>query len=181
MEHTFTHGPGSAPGPIGQVEGRWQTWWGCRPHGRAENNISTKIRSVWNRGLQTTILLMDSGIRCGWYKTLWFPGPWSTNHSSDLAEDWASATDNTPFPFTWRPEHNHVNNNNLLYCTSGKNTKMQNATMDIGRNWNVLSYTSIQSIPNMLNGWHLVSMRAGKCSASRNCVQILATWDCALS
>ncbi len=27
--------------------------------------------------------------------------------------------------------------------------------MDIGRNWNTLSYTPIQSIPNMLNGWHV--------------------------
>ncbi len=27
--------------------------------------------------------------------------------------------------------------------------------LDIGRNWNTLSYTSIQSIPNMLNGWHV--------------------------
>jgi hypothetical protein len=26
--------------------------------------------------------------------------------------------------------------------------------LDIGRTWNTLSYTSIQSIPNMLNGWH---------------------------
>ncbi len=26
--------------------------------------------------------------------------------------------------------------------------------LDIGRNWNTLSYTLIQSIPNMLNGWH---------------------------
>ncbi len=27
--------------------------------------------------------------------------------------------------------------------------------LDIGRNWNTLSYTPIQSIPNMLNGWHI--------------------------
>ncbi len=27
--------------------------------------------------------------------------------------------------------------------------------LDIGRNWNTLSYTSIQSIPNMLNGWYV--------------------------
>ncbi len=27
--------------------------------------------------------------------------------------------------------------------------------LDIGRNWNTLSYMSIQSIPNMLNGWHV--------------------------
>ncbi len=27
--------------------------------------------------------------------------------------------------------------------------------LDIGRNWNTLSYTPIQSIPNMLNGWHV--------------------------
>ncbi len=27
--------------------------------------------------------------------------------------------------------------------------------LDIGRNWNTLSYTAIQSIPNMLNGWHV--------------------------
>ena len=26
--------------------------------------------------------------------------------------------------------------------------------LDIGGNWNTLSYTSIQSIPNMFNGWH---------------------------
>ncbi len=38
--------------------------------------------------------------------------------------------------------------------------------LDIGRNWNMLSYTAIQRIPNMLNGWH---------------VQILAIWGRALS
>ncbi len=27
--------------------------------------------------------------------------------------------------------------------------------LDIGRNWNTLSYTPTQSIPNMLNGWHV--------------------------
>ena len=27
--------------------------------------------------------------------------------------------------------------------------------LDIGTNWNTLSYKSIQSIPNMLNGWHV--------------------------
>ncbi len=27
--------------------------------------------------------------------------------------------------------------------------------LDIGRNWNTLSYTPIQSIPNMLNVWHV--------------------------
>ncbi len=27
--------------------------------------------------------------------------------------------------------------------------------LDIGRNWNTLLYTPIQSIPNMLNGWHV--------------------------
>ncbi len=27
--------------------------------------------------------------------------------------------------------------------------------LDIGRNWNTLSYTPIQSIQNMLNGWHV--------------------------
>ncbi len=27
--------------------------------------------------------------------------------------------------------------------------------LDIGRNWNTLSYTPIQSISNMLNGWHV--------------------------
>ncbi len=27
--------------------------------------------------------------------------------------------------------------------------------LDIGRNWNTLSYTPIQSIPNMLNRWHV--------------------------
>ncbi len=27
--------------------------------------------------------------------------------------------------------------------------------LDIGRNWNTLSYTPIQSNPNMLNGWHV--------------------------
>ncbi len=27
--------------------------------------------------------------------------------------------------------------------------------LDIGRNWNTLSYTPILSIPNMLNGWHV--------------------------
>ncbi len=27
--------------------------------------------------------------------------------------------------------------------------------LDIGRNWNTLLYMPIQSIPNMLNGWHV--------------------------
>jgi hypothetical protein len=27
--------------------------------------------------------------------------------------------------------------------------------LDMGRNWNTLSYMVIQSIPNMLNGWHV--------------------------
>ncbi len=27
--------------------------------------------------------------------------------------------------------------------------------LDIGRNWNMLSYTPIESIPNMLNGWYV--------------------------
>ncbi len=57
--------------------------------------------------------------------------------------------------------------------------------LDIGRNWNTLSYTPIQSIPNMLNGWH-VRWVCWPCknwifSASRNCVQILVTWGHALS
>ncbi len=30
--------------------------------------------------------------------------------------------------------------------------------LDIGRNWNTLLYTPIQSIPNMLNGWHFRSV-----------------------
>ncbi len=34
----------------------------------------------------------------------------------------------------------------LLFCVK---------LLDIGRNWNTLSYTPIQSIPNMLNGWHV--------------------------
>ncbi len=57
--------------------------------------------------------------------------------------------------------------------------------LDIGRNWNTLSYTPIQSIPNMLNGryvrWVCCHARTGMFSASRNCVQILATWGRALS
>ncbi len=47
--------------------------------------------------------------------------------------------------------------------------------LDIGRILNTLSYTPIQSIPNMLNA------RTGMFSASRNCVQVLATWGRALS
>ena len=58
--------------------------------------------------------------------------------------------------------------------------------LDIGRNWNKLSYTSIQSIPNMLNWWWHVwwvcrPWKNWNISASRNCVQILATWSRALS
>ncbi len=34
-----------------------------------------------------------------------------------------------------------------FYCIGGG--------LDIGRNWNRLLYTPIQSIPNMLNGWHV--------------------------
>jgi hypothetical protein len=42
----------------------------------------------------------------------------------------------------------------------------------------------IQSIPNMLNVWHVRRVchgRTGTFSASRNCIQILETWGCALS
>ncbi len=57
--------------------------------------------------------------------------------------------------------------------------------LDIGRNWNTLSYTPIQSIPNMLNGdmsgEYADHARTGMFLASRNCVQILATWGRALS
>ncbi len=58
--------------------------------------------------------------------------------------------------------------------------------LDIGRNWNTLSYTPIQSIPDMLNGWHAMGeyaghARTGMFSFSRNCIQILATWGRALS
>ncbi len=57
--------------------------------------------------------------------------------------------------------------------------------LDIGRNWNTLSYTPIQSIPNMLmgdmSGEYPGHARTGMISASRNCVQILATWGRALS
>ncbi len=48
-------------------------------------------------------------------------------------------------------------------------------------NWNTLSYTPIQSIPNMLNGEYAGHSRTGMLLASRNCVQILATWGRALS
>jgi hypothetical protein len=34
--------------------------------------------------------------------------------------------------------------------------------LDIDGNWNTLSYTSIQSIPNILNGWCVVSMQAAE-------------------
>ncbi len=54
--------------------------------------------------------------------------------------------------------------------------------LDIGRNWNTLSYTPIQSIPNMLNGWHAGHARTGMFSASCwLCVQIPVTWGRALS
>ncbi len=57
--------------------------------------------------------------------------------------------------------------------------------LDIGRYWKTLSYTPIQSIPNMLNGCmsgeYAGHARTGMFSASRNCVQILATWGRALS
>ncbi len=39
----------------------------------------------------------------------------------------------------------------MLVHSSSKAVKL----LDIGRNWNTLSYTPIQSIPNMLNGWHV--------------------------
>ncbi len=35
------------------------------------------------------------------------------------------------------------------------NGRSSTKLLDIGRNWNTLSYTPIQSIPNMLNGWHV--------------------------
>ncbi len=58
--------------------------------------------------------------------------------------------------------------------------------LDIGRNWNLLSYMPIQSIPNMLNGSNMSGeyaghARTGMFSVSKNFVQILATWGRALS
>ncbi len=50
--------------------------------------------------------------------------------------------------------------------------------LDIGRNWNTLSYTPIQRIPNMLNGWHVQWICF---QIQKNCVRILATWGRALS
>ncbi|KAJ8404458.1 hypothetical protein AAFF_G00337250 [Aldrovandia affinis] len=35
--------------------------------------------------------------------------------------------------------------------------------LDIGRNWNTLSYTLIQIIPNMLNGWHVCATMGHPC------------------
>ena len=52
--------------------------------------------------------------------------------------------------------------------------------LDIGGNWNKLSYTSIQSIPNSsivdMSGEYAGHGRTG--TFSRNCVQIPATWSC---
>ncbi len=55
--------------------------------------------------------------------------------------------------------------------------------LDIGRNCNTLSYTPIQSIPNMLNGWHVwwVCRPSKNWDASGNCVQIFTIWSSALS
>ncbi len=64
----------------------------------------------------------------------------------------------------------------LVHSTSMACVKLLN----IGRNWNTLSYMPIQSIPNMLNGWQVWwvcwPFKNWDVSASRNCVQILATW-----
>ncbi len=49
--------------------------------------------------------------------------------------------------------------------------------LDIGRNWNTLSCTPIQSMSAEYAG----HARTGMFSASRNCVQILATWSRPLS
>ncbi len=48
------------------------------------------------------------------------------------------------------------------FCSSVK-------LLDIGRNWNTLSYMPIQSIPNMLNGW--VCWPCKNWDVFRNCVQ----------
>ncbi len=60
-----------------------------------------------------------------------------------------------------------------------------NGCAKFGRNWNTLFYTPIQSIPNMLNGdmsgEYAGHARTEMFSASRNCVQILATLGHALS
>jgi hypothetical protein len=49
--------------------------------------------------------------------------------------------------------------------------------LDIGRNWNTLLYTSIQSIPNMsdMSDEYAGHGKTGPFLASRNCVHILAT------
>ncbi len=54
--------------------------------------------------------------------------------------------------------------------------------LDIGRNWNTLSYTPIQSISiGDMSSEYAGHARTEMFSASRNCVQILATWGRALS
>ncbi len=57
--------------------------------------------------------------------------------------------------------------------------------LDIGRNWNTLSYMPIQSTQTCsmgdISGEYSGHARTGMFSASRNCVQILATQGCALS
>jgi len=55
--------------------------------------------------------------------------------------------------------------------------------LDICWTWKTLLYTLIQSIPNMLmlTGEYAGHARTGMFSASRNYVQILATWGRALS
>ena len=62
--------------------------------------------------------------------------------------------------------------------------------LDIGRNWNTLSYTYRTSVVSRasqtcsmgdMSGEYAGHARTGMFSASRNCVQILATWGRALS
>lgn len=49
--------------------------------------------------------------------------------------------------------------------------------LDIVRNWNMLLYTPIWGIPNMLNGWRVQWV----CYPCENWDELLATWGCAKS
>ena len=73
------------------------------------------------------ILMENSMLATTW----WYIGYPATSRRADQAVDWG----------LWNVVP-------LLFNGCAK-------SLDIGKTWNTLCYTSIQSIPNMLNGWHV--------------------------
>ena len=93
----FCRGLWTSPAPTGQDEGSWRTWWGHRPHGRAENK-NTKSRRFNKRVWKQTKFL--NGF---WHKSSLSVVSCGLVHYRHLAEApvLADVLDNTLLPLTW--------------------------------------------------------------------------------